>query len=195
MNSSLSFHYKSVVHPGAVYKIKIFQNGQITIPGAKNQFMFSELQYIVAKVISIYKRIFRTDDVHLGRHYHGLRNYTAQLYDVEALDICSLLRTYNPRDELVRICADYGLKLIDISTQQTRLIAQMKFQIDRVITNLEHNNPTSTSNRRQIKSITVQVTRKGVLLISGSTSIFATTHRVLTAVDELFARILPAFVQ
>lgn len=70
----------------------------------------------------------------------------------------------------------------------------LKFHVPRLETGIERYDPASTSNRHAEKSISIQLTRSGNVLISGTTGHFATTHKTMKAVNKLLYKYLLPFV-
>ncbi len=70
----------------------------------------------------------------------------------------------------------------------------IKFKVDMFETGIQRYDPISTSNRHPDKSISLQITKHGVVLISGTTGDFKTTFKTLLAINRLFTKALPHFV-
>ena len=94
MNASLLFQYKSLVYPDKVYKVKLFANGMVQIPGVKDCYEHSEVPHVLARILKLFQLLTGCQDVRVGSHYPALSNYNAQLYEVIKVDLVKFVKKH-----------------------------------------------------------------------------------------------------
>ena len=77
------------------------------------------------------------------------------------------------------MCTANGLECIHYEVAVRRVVLYVKFVIPRPAQPFSTFKAQSTSNRRSFKSITFQITQKGIIIIQGSTGIFPVTKRIV----------------
>ena len=77
----------------------------------------------------------------------------------------------------------------------TRVVGFFKFEIPRKPSQMTIGKQKTTSQRRQILTITIQVTARGKIIIQGSTGDFMVTRRVLYCFYRLARDYFPRFIR
>jgi hypothetical protein len=79
MNASLLFHCRSRINQDKVYKIKLFTNGMVQIPGVTQDFKHSEVPAALEMILRVYRILSNQQKTVIGGHYIALINYTAAI--------------------------------------------------------------------------------------------------------------------
>lgn len=66
---------------------------------------------------------------------------------------------------LLKLCDEHGLKCVSFELASTRVVLFAKFIVPKEKSPYISYNPSSTSNRKHLKTITLQVTQRGIVTV------------------------------
>jgi hypothetical protein len=197
MNASIQFNIQSRVYPGKVYKILLFSTGSIKISGVKECFMLSDIRDAVYSILDVCHAViqnivpFGVPSVSIA-----MGNYSAQfqLASTQRIDLMKIQKIYK-RDPLVlrKACEQFELQCVGFEVSVARIAGFFKFQIPRLQATVRRENVHSTSQRRAIISISIQVTARGNIMIQGSTGDFFVTKRIIERFVQFASSYLSGF--
>lgn len=153
-NSQITFWISSILTEHKYYKIKLFRNGTVEIPGGLKPDM-SDVREVVGVLVEVLRECFQDDDIHVTSLYPIMINYKFKMFD----------------DSIrINLPALHSL-LIEISTGDSTGIAdilEIKYNSERypgLI--LKYRTPTERNAKKQT---TIKIFKGGKINIDGAVS-------------------------
>jgi len=142
----------------------------------------SEASSIVREMIDLYHTLFDTQQVTIITKAIAMANYVAPMnipadHRIDLYSAVKCVKKNPPKfDEL---CASVDLNCVSFQLAAKRVVLYAKFVVVKEKSPFVNYNPMSTSNRKHIKTITLQITQRGIITIQGADGNFSKTTELV----------------
>ncbi len=152
MNSSIEFVYQSALNNSKQYKLRLFRNGMLQIPGVTDCYAMSEVKGLVGELISLYQLMFECrTSVQVMNHHIAMCNYLAEfkLLPAQRLDIVKAYIDHKAQpNKFIDLCRQFQLECVHFEVAVRRVVLYVKFLIPKQHNAFSTYNASSTSNRK-----------------------------------------------